>query len=192
MRTSHKIPLTERNLKVSLRGHILSFGIETSFPLIQRFAVVRFKNSLISSELKTSPSLRSLNRVFKLVLMSLGSSSSVRGPSTQASSGTQTGQQHMGIQGNSASGRIKHVGPEPTRYVDFLACQGYVVEILGGKHFKTPEGEFVEMKSGTQYKIHVKNTHTYGKNSHMNLHCRHNSVYSLSFKRTRLLLEKGA
>ena len=103
--------------------------------------------------------------------MSLSSSSSVRGPSAPGSSGPQTGQQHMGIQGSSASGRIKHVGPEPTRYVDFLTCQGYVVEILGGKHFKTPEGEFVEMKSGTQYKIHVKNTHAYGKNSHMHLHC---------------------
>ena len=79
------------------------------------------------------------------------------------SSGTQTGQQYTGIQGSAASGRIKHVRPESTRYEDFLACQGYVVGILGGKHFKTPEGEFVEMKSGTQYKIHVKNTHAYGK-----------------------------
>ena len=41
------------------------------------------------------------------------------------------------------------------------------MEILGGKHFKTPEGEFVEMKSGTQYKIHVKNTHAYGKKIHI-------------------------
>ena len=95
--------------------------------------------------------------------MWLGSSSSVRGPSAPRSSGTQTAQQHTGAQ-SSSSARIKHVGPEPTRYVDFLACQGYVVEILGGKHCKTPEGEFVEMKSGTQYKIHVKNTHAYGKN----------------------------
>ena len=95
--------------------------------------------------------------------MWLGSSSSVGGPSAPRSSGTQTAQQHTGAQ-SSSSARIKHVGPEPTRYVDFLACQGYVVEILGGKHFKTPEGEFVEMKSGTQYKIHVKNTHAYGKN----------------------------
>ena len=103
--------------------------------------------------------------------MSLASSSSVRGPGAPVSSGTQTGQQQMGIQGGSASGRIKHVGPaEPTRYVDFLACQGYDVEILGGKHFKTPEGEFVEMKSGTQYKIHVTNTHAYGKNSYMHFY----------------------
>lgn len=36
------------------------------------------------------------------------------------------------------------------------------MKIIGGKHFKTPDGEFVEMKSGTQYKIHVKNSHTYG------------------------------
>ena len=95
--------------------------------------------------------------------MWLGSSSSVKGPCAAGSSGAQTGQQHTGVQSNS-SARIKHVGPEPTRYVDFLACQGYVVEILGGKHFKTPEGEFVEMKSGTQYKIYVKNTHAHGKN----------------------------
>ena len=87
-----------------------------------------------------------------------------------ASSGTQTGQ---GIQGSSASGRIRHVGPESTRYVDFLAYQGYIVGILGGNHFKTPEGEFVEMKSGTQYKIHVKNTHAYGKK----ISLIHKSVY---------------
>lgn len=37
------------------------------------------------------------------------------------------------------------------------------MEIIGGKHFKTPDGEFVEMKSGTQYKIHVKNSRIYGK-----------------------------
>ena len=32
------------------------------------------------------------------------------------------------------------------------------MKILGGKHFKTPGGEFVELKSGTQYAIHVKKT----------------------------------
>ena len=65
-----------------------------------------------------------------------------------------------------SSGRVQHdtsIGPAPVRYVNFLACEGYAVEIIGGKHFKTPEGEFVEMKSGTQYKIHVKNTRAYGK-----------------------------
>lgn len=93
--------------------------------------------------------------------MSLGSLN-VGDPSAPGSSGAQAGQQRAGTR-NGSSSWIKHVGPEPTRYVDFLACQGYVVEILGGKHFKTPEGEFVEMKSGTQYKIHVKNTHDYGK-----------------------------
>ena len=98
--------------------------------------------------------------------MWLGSLSSVRGPSAPRSSGPQTAQQHAGVQ-SSSSVRIKHIGPEPTRYVDFLACQGYVVEILSGKHFKTPDGEFVEMKSGTQYKIHVKNTHAYGKKIHI-------------------------
>jgi len=106
--------------------------------------------------------------VFKFVLMSLGSLN-VSGPSAPGSSGPPTGQQRAGTRGG-ASSRIKHVGPEPTRYVDFLACQGYVVEILGGKHFKTPEGEFVEMKSGKQYKIHVKNTHAYGKKGHMCLY----------------------
>lgn len=54
-------------------------------------------------------------------------------------------------------------GPAPSRYVNFLVYMGYSVEILGGKHYKTPDGEFVEMKSGTQYKIHVKNSHDYGK-----------------------------
>ena len=113
-----------------------------------------------------------------------------QGPSAPGSSRTQMGQQHTGVQ-NSSSVRIKHVGPEPTRYVDFLACQGYVVEILGGKHFKTPEGEFVEMRSGTQYKIHVKNTHAYGKSMTCHLLCRHNTVHKPSFKRTRLFLERA-
>ena len=53
------------------------------------------------------------------------------------------------------------------RYVDYLAYQGYSVEIIGGKHYKTPDGEFVEMKSGTQYKIHVKNSHAYSKNAYV-------------------------
>ncbi|KAL9976300.1 hypothetical protein ACROYT_G013584 [Oculina patagonica] len=79
-----------------------------------------------------------------------------------APSGPQTGQQRGAQAQGSSSGRIKPVGPEPVRYVNFLACKGYTLEIIGGKHFKTPEGEFVEMKSGTQYKIHVKNTHAYG------------------------------
>lgn len=71
-----------------------------------------------------------------------------------------------GAQALSMHGRVQHDrsgGPAPVRYVNFLACEGYTVEIIGGKHFKTPEGEFVEMKSGTQYKIHVKNTRAYGK-----------------------------
>ncbi|XP_068721444.1 uncharacterized protein [Montipora capricornis] len=58
----------------------------------------------------------------------------------------------------------KYTGPAPVRYVNFLAYGGYSVEILGGKHFKTPDGEFVEIKSGTQYEIHVKNSHPYGCN----------------------------
>jgi len=58
-----------------------------------------------------------------------------------------------------------------------LACGGYTVEIIGGKHFKTPEGEFVELKSGTQYKIHVKNTHTYGKKGAPYLHAKNHIFY---------------
>ncbi|PFX33104.1 hypothetical protein AWC38_SpisGene2034 [Stylophora pistillata] len=63
-----------------------------------------------------------------------------------------------------SSDRLQHDSAEPavTRYVNFLVYMGYSVEILGGKHYKTPDGEFVEMKSGTQYKIHVKNSHDYG------------------------------
>ena len=58
-------------------------------------------------------------------------------------------------------------GPPLMRYVNYLAYQGYSVEIVGGKHFKTPDGEFVEMKSGTQYKIHVKNSHAYSKDAYV-------------------------
>ena len=58
-------------------------------------------------------------------------------------------------------------GPPPTRYVNRLAYQGYSVEIIGGKHYKTPDGEFVELKSGTQYKIQVKNSHAYGKDTYI-------------------------
>ena len=49
------------------------------------------------------------------------------------------------------------------QYVNFLALEGYSVEIVGGKHFKTPEGEFVELKSGTHYEILLKNSHPHGK-----------------------------
>ena len=59
--------------------------------------------------------------------------------------------------------RDSSVGAAPVRYVNYLAYENYSVEIIGGKHFKTPDGEFVEIKSGTQYKIHVKNSRTYGK-----------------------------
>ena len=86
--------------------------------------------------------------------------------SSPAPSQTSTGQQTRGPTQVALSGRVQHdpaVGPAPVRYVNFLAYEGYSVEILGGKHFKTPDGEFVEMKSGTQYKIHVKNSHAYGK-----------------------------
>ena len=58
-------------------------------------------------------------------------------------------------------------GPSPVGYVNRLAYQGYSVEIIGGKHYKTPDGEFVELKSGTQYKIQVKNSHAYGKDTYI-------------------------
>ena len=53
--------------------------------------------------------------------------------------------------------------PEPVRYTNVLELNGYTVEIIGGKHFTTPDGEFVEVNSGTQYKIHVVNTYDEGR-----------------------------
>ena len=75
-----------------------------------------------------------------------------------------------GASAQAGQGRLQHdsiAGPPPTRYVNYLAYQGYSVEIIGGKHYKTPDGEFVELKSGTQYKIHVKNSHAYSKDAHV-------------------------
>ena len=54
-------------------------------------------------------------------------------------------------------------GHETVQYVNFLVLEGYSVQIVGGKHFSTPDGEFVELKSGTQYEIRLKNSHPYGK-----------------------------
>ncbi|XP_015771219.1 PREDICTED: uncharacterized protein LOC107349548 isoform X4 [Acropora digitifera] len=50
------------------------------------------------------------------------------------------------------------------QYVNFLVLEGYSVQIVGGKHFSTPDGEFVELRSGTQYKILLKNSHPYACN----------------------------
>ena len=100
-----------------------------------------------------------------VILCTLESSSQgVRGPAhapasaptVAACSQVQAGQ-HSRLQRDSS------VGAAPVRYVNYLAYEGYSVEIIGGKHFKTPDGEFVEIKSGTQYKIHVKNSRAYGK-----------------------------
>ena len=77
-------------------------------------------------------------------------------PAVAARSQVQAGQ-HSRLQQDSSD------NPAPVRYVNYLAYEGYSVEIIGGKHFKTPDGEFVEIKSGTQYKIHVKNSRAYGK-----------------------------
>ena len=67
----------------------------------------------------------------------------------------------------------RHSSPKPrlsntegqgtVQYVNFLMLEGYSVQIVGGKHFSTPDGEFVELKSGTQYEICLKNSHPYGK-----------------------------
>ncbi|XP_067054528.1 uncharacterized protein [Acropora muricata] len=55
-------------------------------------------------------------------------------------------------------------GHGTVQYVNFLVFEGYSVQILGGKHYSTPDGEFVELKSGTQYKILLKNSHPYACN----------------------------
>ena len=47
----------------------------------------------------------------------------------------------------------------PVKVINFLEFEGYIVEIIGGKHFSTPQGEFVELRNGCQYKIHAVNTH---------------------------------
>ncbi|XP_068724140.1 uncharacterized protein [Montipora capricornis] len=86
-----------------------------------------------------------------------GTPSCPRGPAPAPSS-------HSQAQSSTRLQRSTSEGPAPVRYVNFLAYGGYSVEILGGKHFKTPDGEFVEVKSGTQYKIHVKNSRPYGCN----------------------------
>ena len=68
----------------------------------------------------------------------------------------------------------KREGQGTVQYVNFLALEGYSVEIVGGKHFKTPEGEFVELKSGAHYEILLKNSHRYGKLAllWLYMHCR--------------------
>ncbi|XP_015771205.1 PREDICTED: uncharacterized protein LOC107349537, partial [Acropora digitifera] len=55
-------------------------------------------------------------------------------------------------------------GQGTVQYVNFLVLEGYSVQIVGGKHFSTPDGEFVELKSGTQYKILLNNSHPYACN----------------------------
>ena len=65
-------------------------------------------------------------------------------------------------------------GQGTVQYVNFFALEGYSVQIVGGKHFNTPDGEFVELKSGTQYEILLKNSHPYGKVGllWLHMHCR--------------------
>lgn len=65
--------------------------------------------------------------------------------------------------GAPAARLIKPEGQRAVQYVNFLALEGYSVQIVGGKHFNTPEGEFVELTSGTHYEILLKNSHPHGK-----------------------------
>ena len=75
-------------------------------------------------------------------------------------------------------------GQGTVQYVNFLVLEGYSVQITGGKHFSTPEGEFVELRSGAQYKILLKNSHPYGKVALLCLHmpCRNAKVRSDKIK----------
>ena len=79
------------------------------------------------------------------------------------SSAASSSQYYSDYMPRGSGGHGSHVDPEPSQYTNFLELNGYVVEIVGGKHFTTPKGEFVEMKSGTQYKIFVKNMHNEGR-----------------------------
>ena len=76
------------------------------------------------------------------------------------------------------------------QYVNFLVLYGYSVQIVGGKHFNTPEGEFVELKSGTQYKIRLKNSHPYGKVAllWLRMHCRNAKVRNDKLKETTIAI----
>ena len=68
-----------------------------------------------------------------------------------------------GASGRSGASRGVASPAAQSRWTNFLMCSGYAVQIVGGKHFTTPDGAFVEMKSRTQYEIFVKNTHSEGK-----------------------------
>ena len=79
-------------------------------------------------------------------------------------------------------------GQGTVHYVNFLVLEGYSVQIVGGKHFNTPDGEFVELKSGTQYKICLKNSHPYGKVAllWLHMHCRNAKVRNDKIKGTTI------
>ena len=76
------------------------------------------------------------------------------------------------------------------QYLNFLALEGYSVQIVGGKHFNTPEGEFVELKSGTHYQILLKNSHPYGKVAllRLHMHCRNAKVRNDKIKGTTIAI----
>ena len=70
----------------------------------------------------------------------------------------------------------KPEGQGTVQYVNFLTREGYSVQIVGGKHFNTPEGEFVELKSGTHYEILLKNSRSYGKVALLWLYMHHRNA----------------
>ena len=76
------------------------------------------------------------------------------------------------------------------QYVNFLALEGYSVQIVGGKHFNTPEGEFVELKSGTHYEIRLKNSHPYGKVAQLWLHMHFRNARNDKIKGTTITIVK--
>ncbi|XP_074615877.1 uncharacterized protein LOC141875488 [Acropora palmata] len=91
----------------------------------------------------------------------------------------------------------KPEGQGTVQYVNSLTRKGYSVQIVGGKHFKTPEGEFVELKSGTHYEILLKNSRSYDdliatryRKNRFNRVCRFFNTGS-SFEATETILATG-
>ena len=89
-------------------------------------------------------------------------------------------------QSSSKSRLSNPVGQGSVQYMNFLMLEGYSVQIVGGKHFSTPDGEFVELKSGTQYEIRLKNSHPYGKVAllWLHMHCSNAKVRNDKLKGT--------
>ena len=88
----------------------------------------------------------------------------------------------------SSKPRLSNPGQRTVQYVNFLVVKGYSVQILGGKHYSTPDGEFVELRSGTQYEILLKNSHPYGKVGLLwfHMHCSNAKVRDGEIKRVTI------